>query len=129
MDVQGADHDCVFNYLGSSGGMKCDGLLMLFKKLYKERSGKVHYETVITGDDTKLRRYLSHLWYKGKGTKNHGGSLPIDIPESQRFADSTHHAKCVARVFFEMVKGLASPTRAIKLDTLRMKKYYGYFIK
>ena len=32
-------------------------------------------------------------------------------------------------MFFETVKGPASPTRATKLDALRMKKYYGYFIK
>ena len=75
IDVQGADHDCVFNYLGSSGGMESDGLLMLFKKLHKERNGQLHYNTVITNDDTRLRQYLSHPWYKGNETKNHGGSL------------------------------------------------------
>ena len=44
--------------------MEPDGLLMLFKTLLKERSGKVHYETVITDDDTRLRQYLSDPWYK-----------------------------------------------------------------
>ena len=35
-DVAGADHDCVFNYLGSSGGIESDGFLMLFKNIHKE---------------------------------------------------------------------------------------------
>ena len=48
LDVTGADHDCVLNYLESSGGMESDGLLMLFKKLYKERHGKFYYDTVVT---------------------------------------------------------------------------------
>jgi hypothetical protein len=30
---------------------------------------------------------------------------------------------------FDLTKGLKSETRAIKLDALRLKKYYGYFIK
>ena len=99
LDVSGADHDCVLNYLGSSGGMESDGLLMLFKRLYKERNGKLHYDTVVTDDDTKLKQYLSHPWYKPNGKKNHGGELPLEIPEPKWFADPTHRAKCVADGF------------------------------
>ena len=54
---------------------------------------------------------------------------PPHIPEPKWFADPTHRAKCIAGSFFEMTKGPVSPTRATKLDALRMKKYYSYFIK
>jgi hypothetical protein len=129
IDVSDADHDCVLNYLGSSGGMESDGLMMLFKKLHKDRNGKLHYDTVVTDDDTKLKQYLSHPWYRPNGKKNHGGELPLEIPQPKWFADPTHRAKCVAGVFFDIIKGPACPIRATKLDALRMKKYYGYYIK
>ena len=51
------------------------------------------------------------------------------MPVPTWFADPTHRAKCVAGAFFEMTKGPISSTRATKLDALRMKKYYSYFIK
>ena len=59
IDVAGADHDYVFNYLGSSGGMESDGLLMLFKKIHKERHRQLHYDTVIIDDGTRLKVVLT----------------------------------------------------------------------
>ena len=76
-----------------------------------------------------MKKYITHPHYKPRGWKNHGGSLPLDIPVPQWFADPTHRAKCVAGSFFEMTKGAKSDTRATKIDALRMKKYYSYFIK
>ena len=65
----------------------------------------MHYETTTTDDDTTLSQYLRHLWCKEKGTKNHGELLRIDISKPQWFVDPTHRVKCVAGVFFEMIKG------------------------
>ena len=101
LDVQGADYDCVFDYLESSGGMEFDRLSMLFKKFHKEISGQVHCETFITDDDTRLRQYLSHSWYKGKGTKNRGGSLLTHIPEPHWLTELTNRAKCVEGIFLK----------------------------
>ena len=53
----------------------------------------------------------------------------MHIREPNFFADPTHPAKCVAGVFFDMTKEGPMETRASKLDALRMKKYYSYFIR
>lgn len=86
-------------------------------------------EYIITDDDTKIKKYISHPKYKPNGRKNIGGSLPVDIPEPNWYADPTHRAKCVAGSFFDLCKGKKSDTRATKLDAFRMKKYYSYYIK
>ena len=117
------------NYDGSSGGMESEGLLLLLKKLRDKTNGEIYLDYVITDDDTKMKKFISHPEYKPRGWKNHGGSLPLDIPVPNWFADPTHRAKCVAGAFFETTKGPQSDTRATKLDALRMKKYYSYFIK
>ncbi len=117
------------SYDGSSGGMESEGLLLLTKKLRDKTNGEIYLDYVITDEDTKMKKYISHPEYKARGWKNRGGSLPLDIPVPNWFADPTHRAKCVAGAFFEMTKGPQSDTRSTKLDALRMKKYYSYFIK
>ena len=66
---------------------------------------------------------------QGKIIENHGGSLPLSIKPPNCFVDPTHRVKCVARYFFDMTKGSPSNIRATKLNALKMKKYYYYFIK
>ena len=129
IDVSVQDHYCTRNYDGSSGGMESEGLLLLMKKIDAKYEGELYLDTVVTDDDTKMKKYITHAEYKPRGWKNHGGSLPNHIPAPKWFADPTHRAKCVAGAFFEMTKGPKSSTRATKLDALRMKKYYSYFIK
>jgi len=51
------------------------------------------------------------------------------IPEPNWYAEPTHHDKCVAGAFFELKMGKKSATRAHKLDSFRIKKYYSYYIK
>lgn len=60
------------------------------------------------------------------GIKNIGGRLSKNIPEPKWFADPTYKDKCVAGAFFDLVKANKKMT---KLDALRLKKYYSYFIK
>ena len=116
IDTSAQDHPCVRNYDGSSGGMESEGLLLLMKQLRDKANGEIYLDYVITDDDTKMKKIISHPEYKDRGWKNHGGSLPLDIPEPNWFADPTHRAKCVAGAFFEMTKGPMSDTRATKLD-------------
>ena len=69
------------NYDGTSGAMESDGLLLLMKEMHKKFRGKIYIETVVTDDDTKIKKYLTHLSYKNRGWKNHGGCLPLYIDE------------------------------------------------
>ena len=94
------DHFCVRNYDGSSGAMESDGLLLILIELYKKYGDNIYIETVVTDDDTKIKKYLTYPRYKRRGWKNHGGCLPLHITEPKWFADPTHRAKCVAGVFF-----------------------------
>ena len=109
--------------------MESDGLLQLMKELYDEYKNQIFYETIVTDDDTKIKKYLTYPFYASRGWVNKGGCLPLHMVEPAWFADPTHRAKCVSGVFFEMTKGPQSKTRANKLDALRMKKYYSYFVK
>ena len=55
---------------------------------------------VVTDDDTKIKKYLTHPSYANHGWKKCGGCLPSHMFEPAWFADPTHRAKCVAGVFF-----------------------------
>ena len=129
IDVSFQDHFCTRNYDESSGGMESDRLLYIMTKLYAKSKGKTYLDIIVTDDGTKMKKYITHAKYNPRGWKNIGGSLPDHIPEPNWFADPTHCAKYVAGDFFEMTKGPLSSTRATKLNALRMKKYYSYFIK
>ena len=116
------DHVCPRNYEGSSGAMESDGLLIILEELHKKYEGIIYIDYVVSDDDTKMRKYLQHPKYLPTGKKNIGGSLPSHLYVPKWYADPTHRAKCVTGDFFEMTKGKVSPTRATKLDALRMKK-------
>ena len=93
------DHDCVRNYDGSSGGMESDGLILILKESYEKYGNNIFVETVVTDDDTKIKKYLTYPKYKDRGWKTHGGCLPLHITESSQFVDPTHLEKCVAGDF------------------------------
>ena len=88
--------------------------------------GKNYYEYIVSDDDKKMKKYLTHPEKQPAGKKNIGGRLPIEIPVPKWFADPTHGAKYVAGALFDVEK---SHKRMTKLDTLQLKKYYSYFIK
>ena len=83
-------------------------------------------EYIVSDDDSTMRKYLTHPDKKPAGRKNIGGCLPKEIPVSEWYADPTHRAKCVAGAFFKLVKSIK---KMKKLDALRLKKYYSYYIK
>ena len=60
------DHHCVRNYDGSSGGMESDGLLLILKELYNKYGDNIFIETVVTDDDTKIKKYLTYPKYKAR---------------------------------------------------------------
>ena len=117
---------CPCNYDGSPGSMESDGMLWLIKRLHTMMSGCVFYEYIVSDDDTTMKKYLTHPDKRPKGAVNIGGRLPKEIPEPCWFADPTHRAKCVAGKFFKYNK---SNSKMTKLDCLRLKKYYSYYIK
>ena len=118
--------NCPCNYDGSPGSMESNGMLWLMKRLYKMMSGSVYYEFIVSDDDTTMKKYLTHPEKRPRGEKNIGGRLPKEIPVPTWFADPTHRAKCVAGKFFNYNK---SEKNMSKLDCLRLKKYYSYYIK
>ena len=130
MSTNMIEHDthnnCPCNYSGSSGAMESDGMLYLMKRLHTVMKGKIFYEYIVSNDDNKMKKYLTHPEKRPTGKKNIGGRLPKQIPVPKWFADPTHRAKCVAGAFFYLIKCNKKMT---KLDALRLKKYYSYFIK
>jgi hypothetical protein len=109
IDTTTADHDCCLNYQGSSGGMESDGILQLCLEINKQSNGEIFFETIVADDDNKLKKYLTHAYYKRQGGNNHGGSLPSNIPEPKWFADPNHRAKCVAGMVFDLTKAVFHP--------------------
>ena len=87
--------------------------------------GKIYYEYIVSDGDNKIKNCLTHPEKRPTGKKNIGGRLPAEIPVPKWFADPTHRAKCVAGAFFDLVKVHKKMT---KLDALRLKKYYSYYI-
>ena len=128
LDVSLLGHECTRNYDGSSGAMESDGLLLMVMKMHKRYDGEKFLDYVITDDDIKMKSYIKHPKTRPKGKKNIGGSFPKHIPVPNWYADPTHRAKFMAGLFFELTKGKKAEVRGNKLDTLRMKKYYSYFI-
>ena len=120
-------HDnCPCNCDGSPGSMESDGMLWLMKRLHTMISGCVYYEYIVSDDDTTMKNYLTHPDKRPRGEVNIGGHLPKEIPVPKWFADPTHRAKCVAGKFFKYNK---TNKNMSKLDCLRLKKYYSYYIK
>lgn len=118
--------NCPCNYSGSSGAMESDGMLFLIKRLQSVINGKVFDEFIVSDDDNKMKKYLTHPVTRHTGKKNIDGKLPTEIHVSKWFADPTHRVKCVAGVFFYLGKVHKKMT---KLDALQLKKYYSYFVK
>ena len=79
--------------------MVSDGLLHLAISLDDKYNERLFYQTIVTDDDTKLKKYTKHLHYLPNEKTNIGEHLPLHIPEPSWFADLTHRAKCVAGVF------------------------------
>ena len=120
-------HDtCPCNFDGSPGSMESDGMLWMMKRLHTMMSGCVYYEYIVSDDDTTMKKYLTHPEKRPRGEVNIGGRLPKEIPVPKWFADPTHRAKCVAGKFFNYNKVNKNMS---KLDCLRLKKYYSYYIK
>ena len=73
------DHLYTRNYGGISGAMEYDGFLLLTKQLQVRYNDEIWFEYIITDNDTKMRKYIFHLAYRPRRSKNIEGSLPIDI--------------------------------------------------
>ena len=78
------------------------------------------------GDDTSIKKVLSHGWTLSRGRVKKGGLLPSQIDVPSWFVNPNHRAKCVDNMVYELA---SKHTKLIKLDSLRFKKYYQYYIK
>ena len=106
--------------------MESDGMLWLMKQLHTMMSRCVYYKYIVSDDDTTMKKYLTRLDKRPRGEVNIGGRLLKEIPVPKWFADPTHRAKCIAGKFFKYNK---TNKYMSKLDCLRLKKYYSYYIK
>ena len=118
--------NCPCNYSGSSGAMESDGMLYLMKRMHTVMHGKIYYEWIVSDDDNKMKKYLTHPQTRPTGKKHIGGRLHIIIPKPKWFADPTHRSKCVAGAFFYLVKVNKKMT---KLDALRLKNTIPILLK
>ena len=82
IDNTALDHECTRNYDGSSGAMESNGLLLLMKQLKTKYNGDIWLDDVITDDNTKMKKYITHPAYMPRGKKNIGGAYLL-ISQSQ----------------------------------------------
>ena len=120
------DHICVRDFDGSSSSMESTGLLHLIKEFYWNSNGKIVLGTIIIDDDTTMKKVISHPYTLPRGQINKGGLLPVQIIIPVWFCDPNYRSKCVGNMVFELVSRTKELT---KLDALRLKKYYQYYIK
>ena len=137
-------HPCPKNYEGSSKAMESDAALELTIRMYEEQH--VFVEKIVADDDSTMKANVRHSYEekeKKKGLfplwswpcttegqkKTSTGMLPLHIPEPGWLADPTHRTKVVGKRFFDMLKRGKRYSNITKADCLRIKKYYGYFLK
>ena len=73
-----------------------------------------------------MKKIMKHPYTSPRGRKNNGGDLPNQISPPSWFADPNHRAKSVGNIMFELVKNIKEMN---KLDALRIKKYYSFYVK
>ena len=118
--------DCPYNNEGLPGSTDSSGILRIMKMLHIVMDGYVHYNYAITSDNTSMMKHMTYPETRTTGKKNIGDYLPKDIHVPQWFAEPSHNIKCFTGGLFELIKMIKSMK---KLDALRLKKYYSYYIK
>ena len=103
----------------------------------------VIYSTIICDDDSTIRA-VSKWSYKEllklqpsfqwprtlKGLKkSHKGCLPLTVPKPTFLSDPSHRVRVLLRPAFMKSNGPVSLERPSKADCLRLKVYYGAWIK
>lgn len=73
-----------------------------------------------------MKKIMQHPYTSPRGRKNNGGDLLKEITPPSWFADPNHRAKSVGNIMFELVKSIKDMN---KLDALRIKKYYSFYVK
>ena len=73
-----------------------------------------------------MMKHLIHPVIRPINKTTLGDYLPKEINVPQWFIDLIYRTKCIICTFFEIVKSIKSMK---KLDALRLKKYYSYYIK
>mmetsp|Transcript_37363 Transcript_37363/g.54638 ORF Transcript_37363/g.54638 Transcript_37363/m.54638 type:complete len:456 (-) Transcript_37363:846-2213(-) len=137
-------HHCPKNYEGSSKAMEANAALEVTKRMFADHP--IYIEKIVADDDSSMKALVRHS-YEEKEKENHlfplwswpctsegqkktsTCMLPLHIPEPKWLADPTHRTKVVGKRFFDLLKKGKKFSTITKADCLRMKKYYGYFLK
>ena len=114
------EHPCNRNHDGSSGSMEATLARTMVEEVSLLSKGKVAIGTMVTDDDSTLRRHCS-------STEN-GGKLLAGVPEPIFLADPGHRVKVMVKPIFTMVTTTKNPDDIKNLDALRLKKYTSCYI-
>ena len=118
------EHKCVKNYDGSSKGMEAHACRIMLEKFYNNNKGVCYIGALVSDDDSSMKAHCQH-----KSNINKKGCLNEHVPVPKWYADPTHRCKVVAKQFFQLATAAKSVSFVTKTDALRMKMYYGWFIK
>ena len=103
--------------------MEADAVLSIYENLYFESKKKIALQYIVSDDDSSMRTLLKH------GYNHPKGKLELEIPELDWLAYHSHRPKVVTKPIFALANATKSQLACTKVDTIRVKKYYGYMIK
>ena len=118
------NNTCVKNYDGSSKGMEAFCCRTMLEEFYFKNKGFCYIKAIVSDDDSTMRAHCQH-----KSNSNKKGCLDESVPIPEWYADPTHRCKVVAKQFFQLAVSAKSVSLVTKTDALRMKMYYGWFVK
>ena len=101
------NHDCPRKFTGSSKAMESDAALPLYESMFYDSKKKIASRSIVSDDDSTMRALLKH-------------------PSNHR---SSHRTKVIAKYIFALETLPKSKSTGTKIDTVRVKKYFGYMIK
>ena len=103
--------------------MEADAVLSIYEFFYFESKKTIALQYIVSDDDSSMRTLLKH------GYNHPKGKLELEIPELDWLVDHSHRTKVVTKPIFALVNTTKSKLVCTKVDTIRVKKYYGYMIK
>lgn len=104
--------------------MEADTALEFVTHLHKCFDGKIYIKYIVADDDSTMRSLLKHHTEEQKS-----GKLEREVIEPKWLADPSHRTKVVAKPIYALANAPKAKSLVTKLDAMRVKKYYGYFIK
>ena len=103
--------------------MESDVALNPYKRLFLGTNKKLTLKAIIADDDSLMRALLRHP------ANNSKGKFLLKIPEPEWLAHPSHRTKVVAKPLYALASLLNTQSTCTNVDTMRLKRYFGYVIK